>query len=396
MSAGTGFRAVFGNAPMGAARCDPRGIIVEMNPVFERTLGRDSGNAGALRLLDLVSLEERDEILSLVEDVAQGRRASFRLEARSTGKDNQPGSSEWTAWRMSDVGDGGGDWLLIVEDTRDDRQSDDRLQQRQRWEAVGRLAGGVFHDFNNLLTGVTLYCDLLLSGLESGNRLHRYADEIRSAILQAGALVRQLLVLARQRGLECQVLSLNDVAASMQNLLGRLIGENIAVQFHLAPDLGLVRIDPAQAQQILLNLVLNARDALPDGGGITVETSNCRLQSVAAGVRGHETAFPCVLLVVADNGRGMDAETRQRLFEPFFTTKSPEKGNGLGLTTVHGIVSRNGGLIHVDSKPGYGTRMMILLPSVSESATDVREAPPPDPEPPSQTPLQPTLEELIL
>jgi hypothetical protein len=385
---------------MGVARCDRQGTIVEMNPVFERTFGHNSGDPRPLRLCDLVSPEEREELAGLVQELLDARRDSFRLQARGSGSDQRgkgQDSTEWTAWRVPEEESTAGSCLLIVAGLPEDREADERLQQRQRWEAVGRLSGGVFHDFNNLLTGVTLYCDLLLAGLESGNRLRRYADEIRSAILQASGLLRQLLVLAQQRGTERQVLSLNDVAAGMQNLLARLIGENIAFKFHLAPDLGLVKIDPAQAQQILLNLVLNARDALLEGGNITIETSNCSLQSLA-GIpppHNHEAAFPCVLLVVTDNGRGMDAETRQRLFEPFFTTKSPEPGNGLGLTTVHNIVSRNGGLIHVDSEPGRGTRMMILLPRVSESAADVRETPSRDPEVAPQTRLQTNAKELI-
>lgn len=385
---------------MGVARCDRQGVIVEMNPIFERTLGRKSGNTLPLQLYDLVGSEERDHLARLVQELMDARRSSFRLQARSTASDQRSGQTngtEWTAWRVfnDDEEENASDSFVIIESLPDDQQSDHRLQQCQRWEAVGRLAGGVFHDFNNLLTGVMLNCDLLLAGLESGNRLRRYGDEIRSAILQASGLLRQLLVLARVRGTERRSLSLNEVAAGMQNLLGRLIGENIALKFLLAPDLGLVNIDPAQAQQILLNLVLNARDALPQGGSITVETSNCRLQSLPESELARETAFPCVLLTVADTGRGMDAETRQRLFEPFFTTKSPDQGNGLGLTTVHNIISSNGGLIHVHSEPGRGTRMMILLPRASDSAGDFQKTAHRDSEVPPQTRLQIPLEELI-
>jgi signal transduction histidine kinase len=225
----------------------------------------------------------------------------------------------------------------------------------------------VVHDFNNLLTGVMLYCDLLLSSLDTRDRRRRYADEIRSAIVQATGLVRQLLVFARPRATTARLLCLNEVAGAMRDLLTRLIGENIALDLHLDPELGVVNIDQAQAQQILLNLVLNARDALPDGGRITVETSNCRFQPVAGTIAG-PPAFPCVLLVVGDNGHGMDAETRQHLFEPFFTTKNAGQGTGLGLTTVRSIVTTNRGLIHFESEPGRGTRAMILLPRASPSA----------------------------
>jgi signal transduction histidine kinase len=235
--------------------------------------------------------------------------------------------------------------------------------QNQRWEAVGRLTGGVVHDFNNLLTGVMLCCDLLLSTMDTGDRRRRYADEIRAAIVQASVLVRQLLVFARPQFAPAGPLLLNEIATAMRDLLGRLIGENVALDLNLDPELGLVHIDQAQAQQILLNLVLNARDAMPEGGRITVETSNCNFQPLANSLSQIRPAgFPCVLLVVGDNGRGMDAATRQRLFEPFFTTKSDGKGTGLGLTTVRSIVTTNRGLIHFDTEAGRGTRVMILLP----------------------------------
>jgi signal transduction histidine kinase len=252
--------------------------------------------------------------------------------------------------------------------------AEENLIQAQRWEAVGRLTGGVVHDFNNLLTGVMLCCDLLLSSMDSDDRRRRYADEIRSAIVQATALVRQLLVFARPQSAPVRPLSLNEVATKMRNLLTRLIGENIALELSLDPGVGLVEIDQAQAQQILLNLVLNARDALPSGGRITVETSNCNFQPLAGSVSEiRRPTFPCVLLVVGDNGRGMDAETRQRLFEPFFTTKNDGRGTGLGLTTVRSIVTTNRGLIHFESEPGRGTRAMILLPRAQAADADFRE-----------------------
>jgi two-component system cell cycle sensor histidine kinase/response regulator CckA len=244
---------------------------------------------------------------------------------------------------------------------------EEALLQSQRWEAVGRLTGGVVHDFNNLLTGVMLYCDLLLSSLDARDRRRRYADEIRSAIVQASGLVRQLLVFARPQVAPTRLLSLNQVAGAMRDLLARLIGENIALDLHLDPELGVVKIDQAQAQQVLLNLVLNARDALPEGGRISIETSNVRFQPLAGTIQQSQPAFPCVLLVVGDNGHGMDAETRQRLFEPFFTTKNAGKGSGLGLTTVRSIVTTNHGLIHFESELGRGTRVMVLFPSASPS-----------------------------
>lgn len=362
-----------------------------MNAVLEQALASRDG-ACPPRLHDMVAAEESDRIDALVEQLAGAHCDSFRLQARGTGRAL---CSEWIAWRVSEPG---GDLLLLIEEAPEEQCTGDELLQHHRWEALGRLAGGVCHDFNNLLTGVTLYCDLLLAGLESSHRLRRYAEEIRSAAFQADGLVRQLLVSARQRGVESHLVSLNQLVTGMQNLLARLIGENIALKFHLTPHPGLVKIDPAQVQQVLLNLVLNARDALPDGGEITVETRNCAIEGVAesSSGSGEDRAFPCVLLAVGDNGRGMDMSTRQRLFEPFFTTKGPQKGNGLGLATVHDIVSRAGGLIHVESAPGRGTRMMILLPRASESGADVPQSRDQGPGVLPQTQNQPSAEELIL
>ncbi len=248
----------------------------------------------------------------------------------------------------------------------------DETLQAQRWEAIGRLAGGVVHDFNNLLTGVMLYCDLLFASLDAGDRRRRYVDEIRSATVQASGLVRQLMIFARSQTAVPRLLCLNDIVVEMQAILTRLIGANIELELKLDPQLNLVVIDQAQAQQVVLNLVLNARDAMPEGGRIVVETSNCQFQPVP-GSRA-TSGFPCVLLAVNDNGHGMDADTRQRLFEPFFTTKNAGRGTGLGLTTVQGIVSSNRGLIHFESEPGRGTRAMILLPRISFAADTKAEA----------------------
>jgi len=220
--------------------------------------------------------------------------------------------------------------------------------------------------------------------------------------VQATGLVRQLLVFARPQAASTRLLCVNDVVAALQDLLTRLIGENIELDLRLDPELGVVKIDQMQAQQILLNLVLNARDALPEGGRITIETSNCKFQPVAATMAiGGAAVFPCVLLVVGDNGHGMDAGTRQRLFEPFFTTKDAGRGTGLGLTTVRSIVTTNRGLIHFESEPGRGTRAMILLPRVTCSAdlldaTAISGSHAPSPQAPPATPFQENKKELLL
>jgi signal transduction histidine kinase len=364
----TTFRATFEHAPVAVARCNPQGVIVEMNPAFERTLHQDVASRRLLRLAELVLPQERDKAESLLRDLFDSRRDHVAIEARGLG-DAQAGA-KWTAWRQPGCAGEPDHALLIAEPDAIAIPGEEALLQSQRWEAVGRLTGGVVHDFNNLLTGVMLYCDLLLSSLDARDRRRRYADEIRSAIVQATGLVRQLLVFARPQVAAARLLCLNEVAEAMRDLLTRLIGENIALDLRLDPELGVVKIDQSQAQQVLLNLVLNARDALPEGGRITIETSNVRFHPVAGTMTPGSPApsFPCVLLVVSDNGCGMSAETRQRLFEPFFTTKNAGKGSGLGLTTVRSIVTTHHGLIHFESEPGRGTRVMVLLPRASPSA----------------------------
>jgi two-component system cell cycle sensor histidine kinase/response regulator CckA len=228
-------------------------------------------------------------------------------------------------------------------------------------EAVGRLAGGVAHDFNNLLTGMLLYCDLAISSLEPGHRARKYTDEIRRTGMQASGLVRQLLAVARPGNSQPRLLSFNEIAENLRNLLLRLVGGNIELKLQLDPNLGVVQMDPTQAQQMLLNLVLNARDAMPHGGQIRVESRNCKLQILTEPESDGNSMLPCAVLSIEDTGDGMDAATRARLFEPFFTTKAG-KGTGLGLVTVHDIVIASGGLIHVSSEPGRGTRFSIFLP----------------------------------
>ncbi len=398
-NAETDFRSIFGHAPVAAARCNALGVIIERNSAFEQSLEPELAKQRSLRLCDLVAPADSDTTESLLRELLNSTRDSIRWGGRQ-GANGTAGlaTTNWTAWRLPGSGSQPNQALLLAEPARDVGLVEESFLQAQRWEAVGRLAGGVVHDFNNLLTGVMLYCDLLLSSLDVRDRRRRYADEIRSAIMQTTGLARQLLVFARPLPTHVRVLCFNETAQAMQKLLGRLIGENIQLDLRLDPDLGLVKIDQAQAQQILLNLVLNARDALPDGGRIVVETSNCKFQTVTGSVlaRHGAAAFPCVFLVVADNGRGMNGNTRQHLFEPFFTTKSAGKGTGLGLTTVRSIVTTNRGLIHVESEPGRGTRVMILLPRASQSADAELLSTDNPPSDPSATPLQEDKKESLL
>jgi len=255
--------------------------------------------------------------------------------------------------------------IVSVHDASKQRQLEQELEETQRLAALGRLAGGVAHDFNNLLTAIMLYSDLLAAGLTHAGRLRHHAEEIHMAGEHGAALVRQLMAVTRPHALELRTLSLNGVISDMQGILKRLLGENIELSISLAKDLGCVHSNPSQMQQIVLNLVLNARDAMPEGGQLKLETCNRDDHLAGPGTEEHPTAW--VELSVIDTGCGMDAITRAHLFEPFFTTKRPGCGSGLGLATADSIVKQVGGTIQVESEVGTGTRILVLLPRASQS-----------------------------
>jgi signal transduction histidine kinase len=367
----TDFRSIFEHLPLPIARCDQHGIILQMNPAFEQVLAGKKTRGGTLQIGDVVAsddrrgndgeAENRAPIDRMLREVVEGLRPAVHL--------GETGSSRgWTMWRVGSIGSHSEQVFLMAGPCGEEVVAHHHALQAQRWESVGRLTGGVVHDFNNLLTGVMLYCDLLLGSLESGERRpRRYAEEIRAAVWQATTMVRQLLALARPKSGSVRPICLNHVAETMRNLISRLIGEHIQLEFQLQPRLGLVEIDWGQAEQVLLNLILNARDALPVGGRISVETSNCKFEHVReSGIFAAVPALSYVMVSVSDNGSGMDAETRERLFEPFYTTKTA--GTGLGFTTVRSIVTNNRGLIHVKSHPGLGTRVTVLLPQSSPNS----------------------------
>ena len=256
----------------------------------------------------------------------------------------------------------------VVERTEELRESEKQLRQAQKMEAVGRLAGGVAHDFNNLLMVMRGYCELLLNRLAANDPLRRNAEEIQKAAERATGLTQQLLAFSHQQVLQPRVLDLNAVVTEVEKMLRRVIGEDIELAATLDLALGRVKADPGQIEQIILNLAVNARDAMSQGGRLTLKTSNVTLDQ--AYVRQHRGARPGphLLLAVSDTGTGMDAETQSHIFEPFFTTKSAGKGTGLGLSTVYGIVKQSGGYIGVESAPGRGTTFEIYLPLVEEAA----------------------------
>jgi PAS domain S-box-containing protein len=249
----------------------------------------------------------------------------------------------------------------------------EQLRHSQKMEAVGRLAGGIAHDFNNILTVIKGYTDLTLMGLDQTDPLRSRIDEIGKAANRAASLTQQLLAFSRRQVMEMSILDLNVLLRDLERMLHRVIGEDIGLNILPGPDLGKVRADPVQIEQVIVNLSVNARDAMPQGGRLVIKTENADLDEASGRILLGIPPGPYVMISVTDTGIGMSAEVKERLFEPFFTTKEKGKGTGLGLSTVYGIVKQSGGSIQVDSDPGRGTAFRIYFPRVETPFPAPRE-----------------------
>jgi PAS domain S-box-containing protein len=273
--------------------------------------------------------------------------------------------------------------VAVLRDITQQRELEIQLSQSQKMDAIGRLAGGVAHDFNNLLVVIQSYSELVRADLPADDPKRHDMDEILAASRRAAALTKQLLAFSRKETVQPTVLHLNDVVSGIEKMLRRIIGEDVELLTELSPALGLVRADAGQLDQVILNLSVNARDAMPEGGLLTIETQNVTLDSEAGEGHSSAVAGDFVLLAVTDSGLGMDAETQRRIFEPFFTTKEVGKGTGLGLSTVYGIVQQSQAHIRVYSEVGRGTAFKIYFPRLDSATVDRISSPPDAPKSPA-------------
>ena len=369
---------VLESSPVAFALCDRDLRFIRINRAFAGVTGR----------------APLDHIGNTIEDVAPSLATSLRpaltraLEADAPQRDVEISSSSgmvspfaaqkpqrhWLASfypvrTASGATLGVGALMLEVSERK---HLEEQFRQAQKMEAVGRLAGGIAHDFNNLLTVMTSCSELLLGDLEHEDRRRGDVEEIRRAAQRAAALTRQLLAFSRKQILQPTLLDLNSVVSEMERMLLRVLGEDILLETRLDPDLGFVRADHGQVEQVLMNLVVNARDAMPDGGRIFIETRNIDAHVLDLDAAGDETA---VALEVRDEGHGIPPEAMPYIFEPFYTTKELGKGTGLGLSTVYGIVKQSGGEVEVESTPGTGSLFRIVLPRYREGSTVKRVSP---------------------
>jgi PAS domain S-box-containing protein len=375
-------KVMFEHAPDAYFLCDSEGVFVDGNRAAEGLTGYKSE--------ELVGKDSRNLDLLPAQDVP---RAAELLAKNARGLPTGPdefslirkdGTRAAVETRTFPVRMGGESLVLaiardITESKRAEealRVTEEQLRQSQKLEAVGRLAGGVAHDFNNMLGAIIGYSDVVMTALNEGDPLRKDVEHIKNAADRAAALTDQLLAFSRKQTLQPRIMDLNAAVRGLERMLRRLIGEDVEFATVLANDLGHVKADPGQIDQVLMNLAVNARDAMPRGGRLTIETANVDLDEGYASTHVDTRPGPHVMLAVADTGCGMDQETRSHIFEPFFTTKQKGKGTGLGLAMVYGIVKQNGGNIGVYSEIGEGTTFKVYLPRVEGAVEPVQRRKP--------------------
>ena len=362
------FRATFEQAAVGIAHLSALGAFVRVNQRLCDILGYTRPELLHMRVTEFIRPEDLaqgegcppEEVL---QHIGEWKEGICRVDLELKRKD---GTLVWCHLTLAPVSDGSGTteyFTGVVEDITERKRLEEQFLQAQKMRAIGQLAGGVAHDFNNLLTTILGYCELIQRKLPSNDQLRGYVDEIAMAGQRAAALTSQLLAFGRKQILRPLPVNLNAVVENMDRLLRRLVGDDVQLETRLDRKLGTVRADQGQMEQVLMNLVLNARDAMPHGGRVVVETRNEWIEAGAAPDQTGLAPGAYAVVSVKDTGVGMDAAVRAQLFEPFFTTKEKGKGTGLGLSTVYGIVKQSGGGIAVQSHPGQGSRFDVYLPT---------------------------------
>ena len=374
------FRTMFESAPTATMLFDVSGEIMTANRSALSLLGYE-GHEAELAHADLIRHpDDAAEGERLFAELIRGDRDTYRREARLLTRDGRTLVTQLATALVRDA-DGKPDFAIgMAEDVTERKLLEEQLRQSQKLEAIGRLAGGVAHDFNNMLTAIGGYTAFALEHAAEGSPLEADLDEIRKATDRAALLTRQLLAFSRKQVLTLELLNLNGIVVEMQSMLRPLIGEDIVLKTELDPALGPIEADPGQLHQVVMNLVVNARDAMPNGGDLTIETANADVEEIGDG-----SIEPgrYITLTVRDAGEGIDEETLGQIFEPFFTTKDAAKGTGLGLATVYGIVKQSGGYVEVESEVGVGSAFRIYLHRVDDARQHRPEpaliTPPPDP-----------------
>ena len=363
------YRSIFENAVEGMFQATPAGQITAANPALARILGYESPEGLTSSVTDIgqqlyVDPARREEFIKEIE--TQGLVKGFEIQMYR--KDR---SKVWVSVSARATRDANGKILCYeggIEDVTEGKYLEERLVQSQKMEAIGTLAGGIAHDFNNLLTAIIGYSQLAGGRVSKDEPIYKEIEEIRKAGMRAAELTSQLLAFSRKQVLQPKVINLNTVVENISKMITRVIGEDFELVISLDPELGSIKADPGQMEQVIMNLAVNARDAMPRGGKLIIETAGIVLDEAYARLHLRVHPGPHVMLAVSDTGCGMDAETRSRIFEPFFTTKDQGKGTGLGLSTVYGIVKQSGGDIWVYSEPGRGTTFKLYLPRIEQAA----------------------------
>ena len=366
---GVGIDRFFTDSPIGIAVVTTRGKMLERNNVFRDFL-RDLGLGKVRTLEDFIEAEDYRDILGKVDDTIASGAANTVADVNFKGDADKRGQLYIT--RLENFAGHDAVAILYLIDTTEQKSLELQFAQSQKMQAVGQLAGGIAHDFNNLLTAITGFCDLLLVRRGPGDQSFSDIIQIKQNANRAANLVRQLLAFSRQQTLRPKVLLITDVLAELSNLLRRLIGENIELEMKHGRDLGLVKVDQGQLEQVIINLCVNARDAMPDGGRIVIRTRNVSYKESLKISQRYKVMPPndYVLLEVEDTGTGIPKEHLGKIFEPFFSTKEVGKGTGLGLSTVYGIVKQTDGFIFPTSELGRGTVFSIYLPIHKEAGRE--------------------------